>query len=460
MEFKISLPYQLAIALLCLLALHSAPLLSSDVLQEGNTANLTAHTDETDTKSGAPEHSRFPLDELQLFAQIFDQIRTSYVEDVDDKTLLENAIVGLLGELDPHSMFLEEDSFTDLQESTSGEFGGIGIEVGLKNGLITVISPLDDTPAAQAGLKSGDVIIELDHQSLQDMGLGEAVSLMRGPVGSSLNLMVVREGFSEPLEIELIRATIKIASVRNRMLNTDFGYIRVAQFQEKTGAEFHGALDKLLKSNPALKGLVLDLRNNPGGLLPASVEVANTLLDSKTLDNSLIVYTKGRTPSANTQFSARPGDLLPDIPIVVLINEGTASAAEIVAGALQDHGRALILGTDSFGKGSVQSVLPLKDGRAIKLTTARYFTPNGRSIQAEGIRPDIFVAPAEIRHLDPRYSIKESQLSGHLNKDGIPETDTKQNLDPALVEDNQLYEAINLLTGLAILRKPASHAPP
>ncbi|MBQ0798825.1 MAG: S41 family peptidase [Porticoccaceae bacterium] len=444
-------------ALLCVLAVQPGTLLGAEgsegvdnALPENPTVdNQPNHT----LEPSSPDAARFPLEELQLFAQIFDQIRTSYVEEVDDKTLLENAIVGLLGELDPHSMFLAEESFSDLQENTSGEFGGIGIEVGLKNGYIAVISPIDDTPAARAGLQPGDLIIELNEQSLQGMGLGEAVTLMRGPVGSAIELTVVRDGEPEPLVVKMVRDVVKIASIRSRMLTTDFGYVRLAQFQEKTGADFRKALSKLLGENPGLKGVVLDLRNNPGGLLPASVAVADALLDSNQLDNPLIVYTEGRIPSSNTMLSATPGDLLADIPIVALINEGTASAAEIVAGALQDHGRALILGTESFGKGSVQSVLPLNDGRAVKLTTARYFTPKGRSIQADGIKPDIFVGRAEIRQLDPGYTLKESNLSGHLSNSEDGSSATRKSSETQLLEDNQLYEAVNLLKGLAIFGK-------
>lgn len=458
-QFK-ALLAPLVTALICVLSLSPTSVRGNEeLLEERNESAAARDHSGPGAEGDNPENRRFPLKELQLFTQIFDQIRDSYVEEVDDKTLLENAIIGLLGELDPHSMFLEEDSFSDLQENTSGEFGGIGIEVGLKNGYIAVISPLDDTPAARAGLMPGDLIIELNGQSLQGMGLGEAVALMRGPIGSTIEITLVREGESEPLAIKLVRDTIQIASARGRMLTPDFGYIRLAQFQEKTGADFRKIIGQLLADNPELQGLVLDLRNNPGGLLPASVDVADTLLDSELLDNDLIVYTEGRTPSSNAQFSATPGDLLLTIPVIVLINEGTASAAEIVAGALQDHGRALILGTESFGKGSVQSVLPLGDGRAIKLTTARYFTPGGRSIQADGIKPDIFVARAEIRQLDPSYSIKESQLAGHLDKGVTNSPDTRQNRDSQLLEDNQLYEAINLLTGLAILGK-RSAAPP
>ena len=407
-----------------------------------------------DDAASTSDNARLPLKELQLFALIFDQIRSSYVEEVDDKTLLENSIIGLLGELDPHSTFLTKESFHDLQENTSGEFGGIGIEVSLKNGYITIISPIDDTPADRAGLLPGDLIIELGDQSLQGMGLEEAITLMRGPKGSVIDLTVVRKNETQPLVVKIVRDIIKTTSIRSHLITPDFGYVRLAQFQEQTGTDFRKALTKLLSKNPELKGIVLDLRNNPGGLLPASVEVADVLLDSEQLDNKLIVYTEGRIPSSNPQFSATPGGLLPDVPIVVLINEGTASAAEIVAGALQDHRRALILGTESFGKGSVQSVLPLGDGRAIKLTTARYFTPRGRSIQANGIQPDILIGRAEIRQLDPGFTIKESNLSGHLSKTSRAEALAQNKNETNLTDDNQIYEAINLLKGLSILQQP------
>ncbi len=415
---------------------------------------LSAATQSSDTP--VPDDARLPLEELQLFVQVFDQIRSSYVEEIDDKALFEKTIIGLLGELDPHSAFLKEESFSELQQSTTGEFGGIGIEVGMKDGYIVIISPIDDTPAARAGLKAGDLIIKLGDQSLQGMDLGEAIPLMRGPKGSTLELTVVREGEGAPLVVKIVRDTVKIASTRGRMITSDFGYIRLAQFQQQTGADFRKVVSKLQTKNPKLKGVVLDLRNNPGGLLAASVEVADALLDSEGLDNKLIVYTEGRIPSSNTEFRASSDDMLESTPIVVLINEGTASAAEIVAGALQDHRRALILGTESFGKGSVQTVLPLGDGRAIKLTTARYFTPRGRSIQAEGIKPDIVVGRAEIRRLDPEYAVKESNLSRHLDKGNSESVDTEESEDAQLLDDNQLYEAVNLLKGLAILSESSS----
>lgn len=392
-----------------------------------------------------PAEARLPLEELQLFAQIFDQVRSAYVEEIDDRELLEKAITGLLGELDPHSAFLQEDSYAELKEHTTGEFGGLGIEVGLERGYVRVISPIDDTPAARAGLRPGDLILKLDERSTQGMSLDEAVSRMRGAKGTSITLTIGREGVSEPLTLTIVRDIITVQSVRWETLEPGYGYVRIAQFQEQTGGEFRRALEELRDGEPGLKGLILDLRNNPGGLLPASVEVADTLLDG-----GLIVYTKGRIASANTKSMATAGEFLAGVPVVVLINEGTASAAEIVAGALQDRQRALIIGTRSFGKGSVQNVLPIGDGRAVKLTTARYFTPGGHSIQAEGIRPDIEVRRAEIHELEPGFTVKEADLSGHLSGAGDQGAAPRREAEPATPADNQLQEALNLLKALVI----------
>ncbi len=392
--------------------------------------------------------ARLPLDELQLFAQVFEQIRSSYVEEIDDKTLLENAIVGLLAELDPHSAFLREESFLELQEQTSGEFGGIGIEVGVENGFIKIISPIDDTPASRAGLEPGDIIIKLNDESVQGMGLDEAIDIMRGEKGTELTITVARENSDGPLDFTLTRDIIKVVSVRNRWLEPGYAYVRVAQFQNNTAVEFTKALSKLKKDQDnELKGLIIDLRNNPGGLLPASVEIADALIEE-----GVIVSTEGRTPSSNQKFMATPGDELAGLPIVVLINSGSASASEIVAGALQDHRRAVVIGTESFGKGSVQKVLPLDDGRAIKLTTARYFTPSGRSIQAMGIKPDIEVEQVEIRTRKKLPRLREQNLAHHLEQEGSKK---KSSDDEASLEvtDNQLYVALNLLKGIDLLTK-------
>jgi len=391
-----------------------------------------------------PNNARLPLEELRNFTQVFDQVRQAYVEEVDDEKLLEMSIIGLLNNLDPHSVYLDKNAFNSLQEHTSGEFGGLGIEVGMEGAFIKVISPIDDTPAQRAGIKAGDLIIKLDEHAVQSMSLGEAIEIMRGPKGSTLTLTIVRDQVDSPFEIKVVRDIIKIRSVRSKVLEPGIGYVRIAQFQENTGQQFRNALGKLSAKANNLKGVVLDLRNNPGGLLHASIDVSDALLDG-----GLVVYTEGRIPSANSSFHAKAGDLLKGLPVIVLINEGSASAAEIVAGALQDHHRAVILGTDSFGKGSVQTVIPLGEDRGIKLTTARYFTPNKRSIQAEGIKPDIVVAPAEIKLLKTRDNIKEANLSGHLSNKANKKA--KQNSN-RIMEDNQLYEAVNLLKGLNLLR--------
>ncbi len=402
--------------------------------------------------AAAPEESRLPLDELRTFADVFNQVRASYVEDIDDKTLLENAIRGMLAGLDPHSTYLDAESFEDLQSNTSGEFGGLGLEVGMENGFVKVIAPIDDTPAQKGGIEAGDLIIKLDNKPVKGMSLNEAVEAMRGPKGSEIELTIVREGVPQPFTLKLKRDIIKVKSVRSRELEAGFGYIRIAQFQNGTGEEFRKVLARM-QEKQKLKGLVLDLRNNPGGVLQASVEVADAFIRS-----GLIVYTEGRLPSAKSQFSAQPDDLAAGVPLVVLINGGSASASEIVAGALQDHKRAVIMGTDSFGKGSVQTVVPLSESSAIKLTTARYYTPNGRSIQAQGIVPDVTVERAKVEMLPRGGGITEADLGRHLgNGDGKVESDSKarqakeDKSAELFASDNQLYEALNLLKGLNIL---------
>ena len=391
------------------------------------------------------DKARLPLDELRHFTQVFDQIRQAYVEEIDDKKLLEMSIKGLLSSLDPHSVYLDKSSFSSLQEHTSGEFGGLGIEISMEGAFIKVISPIDDTPAQRAGILAGDLIIKLGDQAVQSLSLGEAIDVMRGPKGSPLTLTIVREQVDSPFEIVVVRDIIKIHSVRSKTLEPGFGYVRVAQFQENTGQQFTQTLETLLKNDPDLKGIVLDLRNNPGGLLYASIEVTDAILDG-----GMVVYTEGRLPSANSTYHASAGDILNGLPIVVLINEGSASAAEIVAGALQDHRRAVLLGTNSFGKGSVQTVIPLGEDRGIKLTTARYFTPNKRSIQAEGIKPDIIVEPAEIKLLKRQNNIKEANLSGHLSNNTDYQAATSSNI---AMDDNQLHDALNILKGLTLLNQ-------
>lgn len=392
--------------------------------------------------------SRLPLRELRLFTQVFEQIRLGYVEEVSDTELLNNAIAGLLLELDPHSAYLDTERYSDLQESASGEYGGLGLEVGGESGLIKVISPIDDTPAAKAGIEAGDLIVEMNNAPVRGMGVQKAIDKLRGEKGTSIKLTVYREGQDGPLEFEVVRDTIQISSVRSRFLEPGYGYVRVSHFQRSSGSDFIANVEALKADNKQiLKGLVLDLRNNPGGLVPASIEMAGALIDGGT-----VVYTEGRLPSANYSFEAEVGDILDGVPVVVLINGGSASASEIVAGALQDRQRAAVIGTQSFGKGSVQTVIPLGDGRAVKLTTARYFTPNGRSIQAEGIVPDIVVERAEIRPIKMRERTREADLEGHLaTADSDASADSENSAIEDLSGDNQLYEAVNLLKGFHLL---------
>ncbi len=405
--------------------------------------------------TGAAEESpagQLPLEDLRTFTDVFNHIRINYVENIDDHTLLENAIKGMLNGLDPHSTYLDAKTFEQLKTSTSGEFGGLGLEVGMEDGFVRVIAPIDDTPAHRAGIESGDFIIKLDGKPVKGKSLNEAVSIMRGPKGSEIELTIAREGVPQPFVLKLVRDIIKVRSIRSRMVEPDYVYLRIAQFQTTTGKDFKNELTKIINENPSLKGMVIDLRNNPGGILQASVEVADALLEE-----GLIVYTEGRIANAKISFSATPEDLTKGLPIVVLINGGSASASEIVAGALQDHNRAIILGTQSFGKGSVQTVLPLSEKHAIKLTTARYYTPKGRSIQAEGITPDINLERAKITALAPRASISEKDLSGHLDNpngsSGNSQGKKSQELaeGASITSDNQLYEALNLLKGIHIL---------
>lgn len=403
------------------------------------------------------EQGQLPLDELRTFAEVFNQIRQGYVEEIDDSTLLEYAIQGMLMGLDPHSTYLTEDAFQSLQDTTSGEFTGLGLEVGMEDGYVKIISPIDGSPAAEAGLRSGDVILKLGNVPVKGMTLNEAIEIMRGPKGSEIELSIGRPGESQPFEVTLVRNTIKVASVRETWLEPGYGYIRIAQFQSSTGADVRKSLEKLM-SEEKLKGLVLDLRNNPGGILRASVDVAGLFMNGGN-----VVYTEGRVANSDTYYDADPLDATDGVPIVVLINQGSASASEIVAGALQDHSRAIIMGTQSFGKGSVQTVLPLSDSRAIKLTTALYFTPNGRSIQAEGIVPDIEVERATITAYNAPRQITEADLSGHLGNVNGKSKKKKTEASPLLSDDNQLYEALALLKGLNILglrdRKSAAEDP-
>ncbi|MCQ4258041.1 S41 family peptidase [Stutzerimonas stutzeri] len=400
----------------------------------------------------AARKAPLPLDELRTFAEVLDRIKAAYVEPVDDKTLLENAIKGMLSNLDPHSAYLEPEAFAELQESTSGEFGGLGIEVGIEDGFIKVVSPIDDTPASKAGIEAGDLIVKIDGKPTKGMSMMDAVAMMRGKPGSDISLSLVREG-GKPFSVKLTRAVIKVTSVKSQMLEPGYGYLRVTQFQINTGEEVGKALAKMRKENGnKLSGLVLDLRNNPGGVLQAAVEVSDHFLT-----DGLIVYTKGRIPNSELRFNADAADASEGVQLVVLINGGSASASEIVAGALQDQKRGVVMGTDSFGKGSVQTVLPLNNDRALKLTTALYYTPNGRSIQAQGIEPDITVTRAKLTREQAAEGVREADLAGHLgNGNGGPERPTMApiaNDSPRPQDDDyQLGQALNLLKGLNLTR--------
>ena len=403
--------------------------------------------------SEAPQ--ALPLAELQMFADVFNQIRQGYVESVPDSKLFELAVQGMLSGLDPHSVFLKERAYDSLQETTQGEFSGLGIEIGQDGGYITIIAPIDGSPAEAAGLQAGDVILKIDGDSIRDLPVDRSVDLMRGPTGSEVLLTIGRRGLAEPFDVTVVRDIIKVPSVRSRELMDGYLWLRAAQFQKDTGLEAITILEKALAQGP-LRGIVLDLRNNPGGVLGASVDMAGAFLDG-----GLVVYTEGRHPQAADRYEAQSGDMLNGAPIVVLINGGSASASEIVAGALQDRRRAVIMGTRSFGKGSVQTILPINDTRAVKLTTALYYTPNGRSIQAEGIVPDIVVERAEVKSVESSRRTKESDLQGSLSGGDPADTQSESEALTALRNsDNQLYEALTLLRGINLLTPDSAPAGP
>lgn len=413
------------------------------------------------------ELSDLPVEQLRTFAEVFGRIKRDYVEEVDDKELLEYAIEGMLSGLDPHSSYLKPESFKELQVGTSGQFGGLGIEVGMENGFVKVIAPIDDTPAARAGIQSGDLIIRLGDKPVKGMTLGDAVKLMRGKPKTDILLTVVREGVDKPLKITITRAIIKVQSVKSRILAPGFGYVRVSHFQSGSPAQMTKAVEQLAKDEGGeLNGLILDLRNNPGGVLNAAVAISDAFLK-----NGLIVYTEGRVADSKLRFEASGEDIIDGAPIVVLVNAGSASASEIVAGALQDQKRGIVMGQPTFGKGSVQTIVPVQAGAAVKLTTARYYTPSGRSIQAEGIQPDIVLEKVKISTVDSSSfePVKEANLSGHLDngKEGDSEAEDqrtaeeiasgaggeKAEKEKTLAEkDYQLYEALNLLKGLYLLQ--------
>jgi carboxyl-terminal processing protease len=426
-----------------------------------------------------------PVEELRAFAEVFGRIKSDYVEPVSDKKLITEAINGMLSGLDPHSSYLDADAFKELQVGTQGEFGGLGIEVGMEDGLVKVISPIEDTPAFIAGIKSGDFIIKLDDTLVKGLTLNDAVKRMRGKPGSNIVLTVVRKNEPKPLVVSVTRAVIKVQSVKSKVVEPGYGFVRITQFQEHTGENLATALQNIYKQNNGdLKGMVIDLRNDPGGLLTGAVAVSSAFLPK----DALVVYTEGRTDDAKMRLTASaynylhgngksdylkdvPG-LYKNVPLVVLVNGGSASASEIVAGALQDHKRAVIMGTQTFGKGSVQTILPLGNNTAIKLTTARYYTPSGRSIQAKGIIPDIVVEDPAMSASDNTFRLRESDLDRHLSNDKQPEeksgahgkitpkTVPKENeggpVKPEIAEfgsknDYQLNQALNLLKGMNIL---------
>ncbi len=419
----------------------------------------TAHAETTPAE--------LPLDEIWLFTEIFGEIKSKYVDQVDDRELLHNAIEGMLSGLDPHSGYMDQENFKESRIDTEGKFGGLGIEVSMEDGFVLVVSPIDDTPAQRADIQAGDLIIRLDDQSIKGMNLYDAVKKMRGAPGTKIKLTIVR-GRENPFDVTLTRAVIKITSVKSKLLEDRFGYIRITQFQTNTAASLHQALKRLdQEADNKVAGLILDLRNNPGGVLSGAVAVSDTFLTQ-----GLIVSTRGRSKELDMQFSATAKDYSRGAPLVVLVNEGSASASEIVAGALQDHRRAVIMGRQTFGKGSVQTILPINNG-ALKITTARYYTPSGNSIQATGIKPDIVVENLNIvtkKEASPSINyLREEDLRGHLeNENGSAkentlesseeevnptETLSSQFADPKIEDDYLLREALTLLKGLNILEK-------
>ena len=405
---------------------------------------------------------QLPLQDLQTFVEIMNRVKSDYVEPVTDKALLENAVRGMLSGLDPHSAYLDKEEFAEMNIATSGKFGGLGIEVQMQNGFVRVVSPIDDTPAAKAGVQAGDLIVKIDETPVKGLTLTDAVKRMRGEPGSKVQLTLVREGTADPIVLDMKRDIINVSSVRSKMLEPGVGYVRISTFTTTTGKALSDELKKL-KKNGELKGLVLDLRNNPGGVLNAAVEVADAFLTKGT-----IVSIKGRTKDSIREFNATPGDLLDGKPMVVVVNAGSASASEIVAGALQDQKRAVLIGSRTFGKGSVQTILPLQSEAAIKLTTARYYTPSGRSIQAEGINPDIPVRAQKVAKSDKQdpndAPITEDDLAGRLSNEKTKETpeqvaERKKTLDAEqqIAEtDYVLYESLNLLKGMVLLSSKGS----
>ena len=400
---------------------------------------------ETDTEATDASVS-ISFKELQLFADTFDAIRRGYVEEVTDAELFEMAVKGMLTNLDPHSAYLTDDDYENLQESTDGQFTGLGIEIGYRGGFIAIVTPIDGSPAIEAGLQAGDVILKIDGTSTQGMSTSESSTYMRGAKGTEVTLEIGRAGESQPFDVVVTRGVIEVPSVRTRELDDGYWVIRVSRFQRDSGAEVTAALESAL-SEGEVRGIVLDVRNNPGGVMNASVEMAGNFLDG-----GLVVYTQGRHPDSVNTFNAEAGEVIPGVPLVVLVNGGSASASEIVAGALQDRGRGVIMGTQSFGKGSVQTVLPVSESKALKLTTSLYYTPSGRSIQQDGIVPDVVVERARLTSLEQGRRLREADLNGSLVNDGIEQEVETEVIASLREEDNQLYEAFTLLKGINVYR--------
>lgn len=409
-------------------------------------SNLYAQTTKVD-QNKAP----LPITELRNFVDVFERVKSVYVQPIDDKTLMNNAIKGMLNNLDPHSVYLDSTAYKALEQTTTGQFGGLGIEIEKADDFIKIITPIDDSPAAKAGIQPGDLIIQINGQSTQGISLSDAVEKMRGNIGEPIDFMITRDN-QKPFKVTIVRSQINRQSVKAQLIEPNYGYLRITQFQTNTASEVKRALYTLKRDNGnhRLQGLVLDLRNNPGGLLQSAVDTADLFMKS-----GLIVYTKGRTPDSNKQFHANAHDESEAVPLVILINSGSASASEVVAGALQDVKRAVIMGTTSFGKGSVQTILPIDKNHAVKLTTALYYTPNGRSIQAQGIVPDIKVEPLSIAQQDPNVEIREADLQNHLNNANNDKRKTSKKIqqNKPLIQntDYQLNQALGLLKGIHVI---------
>jgi carboxyl-terminal processing protease len=390
---------------------------------------------------------------LKTFNEVLDMVQKNYVEEVDSRKLLEGAINGMMKSLDPHSTYMTAEMYKDLEAETRGSFGGIGIEITIKKDVLTVVSPVEDTPAYNAGIKAGDHIIQIDGKSTKDITIMEAVKKLRGPKDTKVTVTIVREDMTKPKDFVITRSIIKIKSVKSKIYDDHIGYIRVSSFQERTADDLKKELRDIKAKNGVLEGIILDLRNNPGGLLNQAVSVADVFLKS-----GVIVTTKGRTRNMETKSVAKDDGDEPACPIIAMVNEGTASAAEIVSGALQDNGRALVLGTKTFGKGSVQTVIPLEEGSALKLTTAQYYTPSGRSIQAEGINPDIIIKhirPPEEREMTDDF-IRERDLKGHIKskkENDTNKTEGAKKEQDILMQDNQLKSALDIIKSWDIMKK-------